>query len=86
MGVLFLGVRIPTTSYHFCLGASMQRRPDFVYTPVSIFPIAIDSAAAASQNSVSKVLTDLQHPEHSQSTIRALAEHSQSTHKEHTKH
>ena len=46
------------TSYHFCLMKSMQRRPDCLDTPVSVFLICISSAAAASRNVVSEMIND----------------------------
>ena len=45
---------------------SMQRRPDFLDAPVSMLPIFIDSAAAASRNVVAKMLTDFMHSSHRQ--------------------
>ena len=49
-----------------------QRRPNFLDAPVSIIPISIGSAAPASQNSVSKILTDLLHSERAHSRRSSL--------------
>ena len=73
-------------SRRFISSDGLQRRPDFVGTPITIIPVFIDVTAPTTESSVSKMSTQKPFTGHSPTHHRPFTAHSRTRHSTFTEH